>query len=281
MKSGIWDCLCKAFNARPIGMFVPPNWVGLGIFGLLGLVNPGFLAIGLGLELGYLAVLATNHRFQRLVDASQQMQIRKQWQTKVDNLARQLGGDDQQRYRNLEMRCRTLLEQHLSLLTPSAGLQAQGEGLGKLLWVYLRLLITRQSIMRILRGSAGAPDETAGIEKRIKALQDQLNEPLSEDLKKSLTGQIEILQQRLAKRTEAGQKLAFLDAELIRIQEQVELVREQAALSADPEALSQRIDQVTATLGDTNQWIRDQQKIYGAVEDLMNEPPPLQLKADQ
>jgi len=135
--------------------------------------------------------------------------------------------------------------------------------------------------MRILRGSAGAPDETAGIEKRIKALQDQLNEPLSEDLKKSLTGQIEILQQRLAKRTEAGQKLAFLDAELIRIQEQVELVREQAALSADPEALSQRIDQVTATLGDTNQWIRDQQKIYGAVEDLMNEPPPLQLKADQ
>jgi uncharacterized protein YicC (UPF0701 family) len=127
----------------------------------------------------------------------------------------------------------------------------------------------------------GAPDETGGLEQRIRNLKEQLAEPLTEDLKKSLSGQIEILQQRLEKRREGKQKLAFLDAELTRIQEQVELVREQAVLSADPDALSQRIDQITTTLGGTNQWIRDQQKIYGAVEDLMAEPPPLQLKADQ
>jgi hypothetical protein len=54
---------------------------------------------------------------------------------------------------------------------------------------------------------------------------------------------------------------------LTRIQEQVELVREQAVLSADAETISQRIDQVTATLGSTSQWVSDQQKIYGAVED--------------
>jgi ABC-type enterochelin transport system substrate-binding protein len=101
---------------------------------------------------------------------------------------------------------------------------------------------------------------------------------LSEELRRSLTGQIEILQQRLDKRREAKEKLAFLDAELTRIQEQVELVREQAVVSTDPETLSKRIDEVTATLGGTTQWISDQQKIYGAVEDLMSEPPPLQLQ---
>jgi hypothetical protein len=100
-------------------------------------------------------------------------------------------------------------------------------------------------------------------------------------LRKSITGQIEILQQRLARRREAKDKLAFLDAELTRIQEQVELVREQSVLSADPETLSKRIDEVTATLGGTSQWIRDQQKIYGAVEDLMSEPPPIRLSVDE
>jgi uncharacterized small protein (DUF1192 family) len=262
-------------------MFVPPNWIGLGIFGILGTINPGFWVIGLGLELGYLAILATNHRFQRFVGAVLQLKTQQSWQAKVDALVQPLSKEDQQRYRNLESRCRTLLEQQLRLQTHSSGLQAQGEVLGKLLWVYLRLLSTRQSIARIIRGSAGSLDETKELEERIAALQAQISGPLTEDLKKSLSGQVEILQQRLEKRQEAKQKLEFLDAELMRIQEQVELVREQAVLSADPEALSQRIDQVTTTLSGTNQWIRDQQKVYGAVEELMSEPPPLKLTVDE
>jgi hypothetical protein len=281
VNPGIGDYIGKAFNARPIGMFVPPNWIGLGIFGILGALNPGFWVIGLGLELGYLAILATNHRFQRFVSATLQLKTQQNWQTKVKALVQALSIEDQQRYRNLESRCRTLLEQQLHLSTPSSGLQAQGEGLGNLLWVYLRLLVTRQAITRIIRGGAGSQGETKELEERIAALQVQLSGTLSEDLKKSLSGQVEILQQRLEKRHEAKQKREFLDAELMRIQEQVELVREQAVLSADPEALSQRIDQVTTTLGSTNQWIRDQQKIYGAVEELTSEPPPLQLTADE
>ena len=36
MNPGAWDYIREAFNARPIGMFVPPNWIGLGAFALLG-----------------------------------------------------------------------------------------------------------------------------------------------------------------------------------------------------------------------------------------------------
>jgi hypothetical protein len=281
VNPGIWDYIGKAFSARPIGMFVPPNWIGLGIFGILGVLNPGFWVIGLGLELGYLGILCTHNRFQRFVAATVQLKTQQQWQTKMDALVRQLNKEDQQRYQNLQTRCRTLLEQQLHLQTPSTAVQAQGEILGKLLWVYLRLLMTRQAITRVIRGPEGTQDETGGLEERIQSLQAQINAPLTDDLKKSLSGQVEILQQRLEKRREGKQKLEFLDAELMRIQEQVELVREQTVLSEDPEALSQRIDQVTNTLGGTNQWIRDQQKIYGAVEDLMSEPPPLQLTVDE
>jgi DNA repair exonuclease SbcCD ATPase subunit len=262
-------------------MFVPPNWIGLGAFALLGLMNPGFWVIGMGAELGYLWILGASKRFQRFVDTSQQLQTKQQWQTRVDALIRHLRSEDQQRYRNLEERCKTLLEQQMQIQSPSQGLQAQGEGLGRLLWVYLRLLATRQAISRIIRGSDGAPNESAGLEERIANLQSRLKESLTEDLRKSITGQIEILQQRMERRREAKDKLAFLDSELARIQEQVELVREQAVLSADPETLSKRIDEVTATLGGTTQWISDQQKIYGAVEDLMSEPPPLQITNDE
>ena len=58
-KPGFFDFITAAFNARPFGMFVAPNWIGLGAFGLLGLMDPGFWVLGAGLELGYLLDLAS------------------------------------------------------------------------------------------------------------------------------------------------------------------------------------------------------------------------------
>ena len=276
MKPGFWDYVHQAFNARPIGMFVPPNWIGLGVFGLLGILNPGFWVIGIGLELAYLGSLATNGRFQRLVQATQQTQTRRQWQATVDDQVKQLNPEGQRRYRGLEARCRSILEQQMRGLTGAGVLDAQGEGLGRLLWVYLRLMLTRQAIDKIIQEAAGGTEDIARLSERIQNLQTRLKEEsIGEELRKSLTGQIEILQQRVEKRREAREKLAFLDAELTRIEEQAELVREQAVLSTDPQSVSQRIDQITATLGGTSQWISEQQKIYGAVEDLMAEPPAL------
>jgi len=275
MKPSLWDYVRAAFNARPMGMFIPPNWIGLGIFGFLGVLNPGFWIIGLGCELAYLGWLGSNPRFQNLVTGDRLLDEQRHWQTKVYELIRQLPPEDQQRYRALESRCKNILEQQ-SQLGLSPGLAEQGEGLGRLAWIYLRLLLTREAIRKITRDSSGADEDAARIKQRIEGLQKQLQQPsITEDLKKSLNSQIEILQQRLEKKREAVEKLAFLDAELTRIQEQVELLREQAVLSTDPEVVSQRIDQVATTLGGTNQWIRDQQKIYGAMEDLLSDPPPL------
>jgi len=276
MRPAFWDYIRAAFNARPAGMFVPPNWIGLGVFGLLGVLNPGFWIIGVGSELAYLAWLGTHPRFQRLVNGDRLLDERRRWQEKLNDLTRQLPQEDQQRYRALERRCESILEQQFRGATPSPGVEEQGEGLGRLVWIYLRLLLTRESIKKILRESSSSSEDATEMAERINKLQQRLKEPsVGEDLRKSLTGQIEILQQRLEKKREAAEKLSFLDAELTRIQEQVELLREQAVLSTDPEAVSQRIDQVTTTLGGTSQWIRDQQKIYGAMEDLLADPPPL------
>ncbi len=278
MKPGFSDYVREAFHARPIGMFVPPNWVGIGAFILLGLVSPGFWVMGLGLELAYLGTLSTNNRFQRYVDATMRWKERRAWQQRVDQLVTQLGADGQRRYRELEVRCRAILEQQYRLNAPASGIDAQGQGLGRLLWVYLRLLLARQAVDRVVRNANDTQEDSERLRQRIADLESRLkDEKMGEELRRSLTGQTEILQQRLQKRQEAHDKLAFLDAELTRIQDQVELVREQAVVAADPETLSQRIDQITTTLGGTTEWMKEQQQIYGAVEDLLAEPPPLSV----
>jgi hypothetical protein len=277
MKRRLRDYLKAAFNARPIGMLIPPNWIGVAGFALLGLVNPGFWLLGAGLELGYLLTLATNRRFQRVVDGRALSKERRQWLTRQRGLVYQLARSDRERYLALEKRCRGIIKQQRS---SGAGqeLLTQGEGLGRLLWIYLRLLVTRQSLQRLLEESEGIDGSGASLEERLAELQRQLEDPgLGGNLRRSLSGQVDILEQRLVKQTEAREKMAFLEAELTRIQEQVELIREQAVVSADPQTLSQRIDQVAATLGGTSQWISQQRQIMGEVEDLLIEPPPVLL----
>ncbi len=229
-KPGFFDYITAAFNARPWGMFVAPNWIGLGAFGLLGVMEPGFWGLGAGLELGYLMALATNERFQRLVAAVPLVEATADWNKRIQAL------------------------------------------IGRLSWMFLRLLVARRTIRQVI----GESGDVADLRRRVTTIERQQQDAsVTDELRRSLAGQLDILKQRLVQRTDAERKLAYIDAELERIQQQVELIREQAALSTDPELLSQRIDEITATLGTTGQWIRDQQKVYGAMEDLLTEPPPL------
>jgi hypothetical protein len=64
--------LSAAFTARPrvpgLGA-IPVNLLALAGFGIVGLANPAFWFLGLGLEAAYLFGLASNSRFREIVDA--------------------------------------------------------------------------------------------------------------------------------------------------------------------------------------------------------------------
>lgn len=290
MRASLWDYVREAFNARPIGMFVPPNWVMLAAFGLAGWFHdPGWFVLGAGLELGYLTWLTSHPRFQRFVNAKMSGTASSDAQRRLETLVRTLPDADKRRYAALAQRCQAILEQQFHGEVDAPGYSAQSDSLGRLTWMYLRLLVTRQAILRLLRDEARAPGDPPPIpgsstspqrlESKLAELRRRLqDERLSEELRHSLEGQVELIEQRIARRAEAQGKLAFLDAELARIEEQVELIREQAVLSTDPEHFSQRIDEISATLGTTGQWIADQQQTLGAIDDLISEPPPLTVQ---
>jgi DNA mismatch repair ATPase MutS len=279
MKVGLWDYIKAAFNARPLGMFVAPNWVGLALFALLGWWNPAFLLIGAGLELAYLYALSTNKRFQRYVSGAEMVEATRGTQQKLTATLNSLSPTLQQRYHALERRCRAILaqqQQQNAALTDE--LRAQGEGLGRLLWIYLRLLATYQAFARLLGETINAERERESIEERIARIESNLaRNSIADELRTSLTSQLEILRQRQRSQREAREKIAFLDAELTRVEEQVELVREQAVLSSDPSAVSARIDEIGSTLSGTNQWIRDQKELETRVDDVLEDVPPVQM----
>lgn len=276
MKPSFWSYIRAAFNARPAGMFIPPNWGLVGVFGLLGVYEPGFWLIGAGLELAYLFGLASSRRFQNLVNGQYLSEETRQRQAKFFDQVRLLIPPDRERFDALVARSRQILAQQRTLVVDKASLQAQEQGLARLQMIYLRLLLARQAILRVIRDAQTADRDRRGLQERLARLQEQLkDETLNPELRRSLASQMDILQQRLVKQTEARDRLAFVEAELTRVQEQVELIREQAGLTTDPSLVSQKIDQISATLGGTNQWISEQQRIFGAVEDLLEPPVPV------
>jgi len=258
-------------------MIVAPNWIGVATATLLGFFEPGFWAIGAGLELGYLVWLANSERFQRTVTAAtlaapSDAPAAEDWTARTGRALLQLGDGDRRRYQALAERCRSIIDlQVKNSAAGDIGLEGQHESLARLAWMYLRLLVGRDTIQKVQNDQRSGPDLSASL----AALDTRLSAPdLSEELRRSLEGQAEILRQRVTHRAEATRQLTFIDSELARIEQQVELIREQAALSTDPAMLSQRIDEIATTLGGTSQWIRDQQHIFGAMEDLLTEPPP-------
>ena len=137
----------------------------------------------------------------------------------------------------------------------------------------LRLLLTRAGILRVL-GETSAQS----IDMKILEVDRQLQAGGTPELQHSLTDQLGILSERKKRRAEARDKLQFIEAELTRIQEQVELIREGLAVSTDATSLSRRIDQVGSTLSTTNQWIKQQQELLGDTEDLLGDSAPAVLE---
>lgn len=268
MAAGFQDYLREAFNARPWGMFVAPNWVGLTAFAVLGFLNPGFWILGAGLELGYLVFLTGNGRFRRYVDALEIHDEAKAWKEKVAERGGRLLPENARRFQGLQERCELILsrQQTSGLL---ADLQGQSENLGKLAWIYLGLLQTKQTLEPVVEQTGDAPL------KKLRNVEKQLQEETDATLRRSLEGQLEILKQRIATQQKARDKIEFLDSELSRIEEQIELIREQSLVGKDPGIISQRIDEVTSTLSSTTEWMREQQQTYSELQDILDEPPAL------
>ncbi len=256
--------LKAAFNARPLGMPLPPNWVFLAAVGMVGLLaHPGAWLIGAGLELAYLLALASNRRFQKAVDAQARGFRVDDEATAQRALLTQLEAPAQARQRRLQARCAEITT------LPAAGddllKEERQRSLDQLLGVHLRLLVAHGALVRVT--SSDEDQRTADLERRRTGLLRQ-REHAAGDLRSALDAQVRVLDQRLAAQREARERQAVVEAELERLTQQVELVREQALLATDAGGVSRTIDAIGEALGTSQRWLEERPELLGGVAPL-------------
>ena len=258
----------KAAFFRPLKLpllgAMPANLMALGTLGLLGLaISPGFWLLGAALETTYLFTLAGSARFQRLVQGEQALQTQAEWSLRIGRAVDRLSGAGRERYRALVAQCRKVLGVSETLDADSlVGVRdLRGQGLNQLLSIFLRLLTSKDIITQNVRSLDGAR-----LRKEIEALEKRLAGADPESaLHRSLKGTADIQRRRLENLDKAAESLQVIEAELDRIEQQVELIREESAVSGKPEALSLRLDAVTSTMADTTRWMDENADFFDSL----------------
>ncbi len=263
--------ILAAFNARPLGMPIPPNWFGLATFALLGgFVSSGFWLIGLGLEITYLAWLSRHSRFRTLVDKTGK--VTDSDAADYTRLLSRLTPADQNQQKQIETRSAGIID-HLQQV---GAMSMQITMLTQLCGLHLRLLDARGQLTTVVKGGL---QENAGL----KAQQDHLkwrleNDTLDDALRRSLEQQLAVIGERLTTHADAEKRLELVNAEIERIRHQVSLIHEQALLSTDAESITGSIDVLTASLNKAGDLLQDQRAWMTDMDDPGNMPVSGMLK---
>jgi hypothetical protein len=265
--------LAAAFNARPLGMPIPPNWFGVAAFGLLGaLVNPGLWLIGLGIEGIYLWALSRNERFRATVDAVAGVSDST---SRYEALLASLDSTAQSQQYEIERAAAEIV----GLLQRSSVHASQIGDIRQMAWLHLKLLAARASLTEVV---AVAERERKSLDEQERRCRDRLAAgDTDEELRRSLEQQLEVINSRQDAHRDAKRRRELVDAEIARLRQQVSLVREQALLATDENTMAQSLDAVSASLNEANRWMRDQRDIFAGLDQFTDEPPPADLLASK
>ncbi len=261
--------LGAAFNARPLGMPIPPNWLALGIVALLGIaINPGIWLIGAGLEGLYLWILAGNARFQATVDAENG---KDDWSARYQSLASGLDRQAAESQSAVEQQAREISE----ILSRTGTTESQMSDVRQMAWLHLKLLAARAAVMQVLSFASREGDSLE--EQERKTIERLSRGDVDDELKRSLEQQLDVLRSRRAAHSDAQRRRELIDAELERLRQQISLVREQALLATDEHSVAASLDALSASLNEANRWLKDQRELFAGLDELTDEAPPPEM----
>ncbi len=264
--------VAAAFNARPFGTPIPPNWFVVAAFGLLGaLVSPGFWLMGIGIEGLYLWALSRNQRFRNTVDSSSGPATRTDWNARYVALSTGLDNDSRNHQSAIEQQAAEIV----GLLSRTGANESQMADVRQMAWLHLKLLAARTSFIQVIASAGREQQAMDEQQQRIRARLDRGD--CDDELKRSLEQQLEVIQSRRVAHADAQRRRELVEAELERLRQQVALVREQALLATDEHSAAQSLNAVSASLNEANRWLKDQRELFAGLDDLTDEAPPAEL----
>ncbi|HEX3126377.1 MAG TPA: hypothetical protein VH394_03535 [Thermoanaerobaculia bacterium] len=243
------DYLKKAFWAGPVlpGLGrLPVNALATLGFGILGVGHPAFWLLGAGLEAGYLALVATDSRFQRWVDRQRKAASTPEAATLRLDLVEQLAGEARRRFDEVDRKCARILEMAHDARAGDFEVESAKEALGRLSWIHLKLLVARQHLESLRRSTS-----SADLRRKIADLETELasSSEAPATLLSSREATLKILRQRLDNLERSERSLAQVNSDLDRVEAQIDLALESATargggavVAADLELASQTLE---------------------------------------
>ena len=280
-KAGLWRYLKEAFVFR---------W-NLLLFGgaAAAAVVSGHADVALPLvaaaEVTYLAGLTTLPRFQAAIDAKARFEQRQTGPTpaitpadaasardRILEVLKSLSEDRRSRFLRLRARCVEMTRIANAVRgdtrdASGASTELRQPALDRLLWVFLKLLLSDQAIARFLQ----AADEQAiqrtltDLQARRKKRADSVGEAnQAEDrILRSLDDSISTAEARRDNLERSKHNAEFVQTELDRLENKIQAVTEMAVGHSDPNEVSSRIDAIAEGISQTEQTIRELQNITG------------------
>ncbi len=254
---------------------LPLNVLGVAAFGVLSLAHPGFLLLGLALETLYLSSLAGSARFQAMVQGERLLNQKVRREQRDKTQLESLQSWSRTRFLDLQAKARKLeasaqgagafsanSASSASVLSSDSLDQVRSRGVALLLDTFLQLLGSRETIRDILEDSdlAALRKEEAGLKGEVEAA------ATGSALRKSLEGSLALTRRRCENLSRAQESLQIIEAEIRRIERQIDLLVEESAVGGNAESLSAQMDGVLASLETTSRWLAEHRDYLGDAE---------------
>lgn len=249
-------------------------------------------------EITYLAGLTTLPRFQSAIDAKANAEERgprgatgatgataaargaaPEQQTsardRVLEVLKSLAEDRRARFLRLRARCVEMSRIANAVRgdtrdTSGASADLRQPALDRLLWVFLRLLLSEQAIGRFLQAAdeAGIGKTLEELKARRKKRADSVGEANQPDdrILRSIDDSISTAELRKENVEKAKQNAEFIAAELDRLENKIQAVTEMAVGHTSPDEMSSRIDAISEGISQTEETIRELQSITGVAD---------------
>jgi ribosomal protein L29 len=243
-------------------------------------------------ELAYLTALTSLPRFRAAIDAK----VHKDAGTAATTPATApslvvmlagLPGDARKRFEQLHARCVEM--RHLAVGVRGASGREAGSaeeiatpGLDRLLWLFLRLLMSKNALDRFLK-TMSSEEVNARLEQLRKDLAAAQQAAAGgsagdERIVRSLQDSVASAELRLDNYERAKKNAQFVTIELDRMEGKIQALAEMAVNRQDPDMLSSQVDSAAESMRQTEKAVSELQHLTGLADELQD--PPAIMDAD-
>jgi hypothetical protein len=277
--AGLADYLKEAFFFRWNLLFFVGGLAGAAIAPLADVTLPLVFAG----EFAYLAALTSLPRFRAAIDAKVHSARRTAaaTPTAAPSLVAMLAGlpvELRKRFEQLHDRCVEMRQLAVGV-RGAAGRDAgsaeeiRTPGLDRLLWLFLRLLMSKHALDRFLK-TTSSEEISTGLEqlrKDFAAAQGAGDERIARSLQDSVAS----AELRLDNYERSKKNAQFVAIELDRIEGKIKALAEMAVNRQDPDLLSSQVDSAAESMRQTEKAVSELQHLTGLADELQDPPPIL------